>query len=217
MCPFFAQWGSQKKSMFFFIIFSLAQQRLLHCWLPVFFLVRMLAFHSLFQVKVHQHGAVLAKGATALIECNTKRRRSAAVNHRGYKTWYTSVMFKNPAAHLNRSWTPPQPFSLLLEKEKKTQHEPVNQDNAQTYTRWQMKTILHVWYGAQGCVYLLCEKLTNWTNWSLGNNQSSLFCINEQFCIFQVWLLYSRDSTSTCHVCGSLLHIKIFDLGRWET
>lgn len=81
----------------------------------------------------------------ALIEHNTKRRLSAAVNHGRYKTWYTSVMLKKPAALLNRSWTPPTSslsLSLLLEKERK--HEPVKRDNAQTYTAGQLETILHV-------------------------------------------------------------------------
>lgn len=47
----------------------------------------------------------------ALIERNTKRRLSAAANPGRYKTWYTSVMLKKPAALLNRSWT--QPTSRL--------------------------------------------------------------------------------------------------------
>lgn len=60
--------------------------------------------------------ALFAKGAAGL---STKHHLCAAVNHRGYNTWYTTVLFKKPAAHLNRSLTPPQPLSLPLEKEER--------------------------------------------------------------------------------------------------
>lgn len=56
-------------------------------------------------------------------------------------------------------------FFLSLWNKSKKKHKPVNRNNAQTYTEWQMETFVHVYYCARGCVYLLVyEKLTNWTN-----------------------------------------------------